>query len=180
MSRESILREMIVKSLDCDLDANFYNKVLVTEYPFLMPRRFDGTRYDTLASDPDIAQVEKEMYMEPYETTELMFWLDGWVRAFGFEFCEELRDQLLKDGRLDEFYFIQVKEKYGELRMYHNGCSDEAQAILDKYTELSRHICCVCGKPATKISKGWICPYCDEHIGNWEYWDIEKDGDPCA
>lgn len=45
--------------------------------------------------------------------------------------------------------------------------------IIDKYEKLSERTCCVCGKPATKISKGWICPYCDEHIGNQSYEVIE-------
>ena len=35
--------------------------------------------------------------------------------------------------------------------------------IVDKYEVLSTHTCVECGKPATKMSTGWICPYCDEH-----------------
>lgn len=34
--------------------------------------------------------------------------------------------------------------------------------IISKYEDLSERTCCKCGKPATKITKGWICPYCDD------------------
>ena len=34
--------------------------------------------------------------------------------------------------------------------------------IIDKYTELSRHTCINCGKPAEWESMGWISPYCDD------------------
>ena len=47
-----------------------------------------------------------------------------------------------------------------KLHKYIDRC--KVDDIVEKYTDLSYRTCCVCGKPATKISKGWICPYCDE------------------
>ena len=44
-----------------------------------------------------------------------------------------------------------------------NKCYDEIQNIIDKYEEISAYTCCECGKPATQITTGWICPYCDDH-----------------
>ena len=43
--------------------------------------------------------------------------------------------------------------------------------IIDKYEELSAHTCINCGKPAVYMSKGWICPYCEDCIaptGNYD------------
>ena len=34
--------------------------------------------------------------------------------------------------------------------------------IINKYESLSKRICIHCGKPATKVSVGWISPWCDE------------------
>ena len=34
--------------------------------------------------------------------------------------------------------------------------------IIEKYTEISKRVCVSCGKPATRITTGWICPFCDE------------------
>ena len=46
--------------------------------------------------------------------------------------------------------------------------------IIEKYEDISGRICAKCGKPATKISRGWICPWCDDHIGDSAYWDINE------
>lgn len=35
-------------------------------------------------------------------------------------------------------------------------------SIIDKYTELSKHICINCGEPAEYVSKGWVSPYCEK------------------
>ena len=42
-----------------------------------------------------------------------------------------------------------IKEKFGELRFY---ASTENEALLDKYTELSRTICEFCGEPGEHIT----------------------------
>jgi hypothetical protein len=65
---------------------------------------------------------------------------------------------------LDKFRFLQVKEKYGMMRLYHSGASEAVNDILDRYEFLSEQVCCECGKPAAAMTRGWICPYCDEHI----------------
>ena len=72
------------------------------------------------------------------------------------------------------YQIADMKEKWGELRVYsfikdyddndwlipsHN--DEEIDKIEIKYIEQSSKICCICGKPATKFSTGWICPYCD-------------------
>lgn len=72
------------------------------------------------------------------------------------------------------YQIADMKEKWGELRVYSyinnydndgwlmpSSNDEEIEAIEEKYVELSCKTCCVCGKPATKMSTGWICPYCD-------------------
>lgn len=86
----------------------------------------------------------------------------GWRLTFGEQMMEELRVQLIKEGCLDTYYPIQVKEKWGALRWYDNGASREVQAIIDKYEVLSAKICIFCGKPATRMTMGWIVPVCND------------------
>ena len=91
---------------------------------------------------------------------------DGWKRAFGKQMCEEIRKILIKGGYLYDYRVAQVKEKFGGLRWYDNGVPSsinrELNDIIDKYEELSYRTCIRCGRPATKISLGWISPFCDE------------------
>jgi len=95
--------------------------------------------------------------------TELDAMEPGWRKAFGIQMCKDIRKQLLKEGNLFKYRILQIKEKWGELCWYDAHSSTEIYKIIEKYEEISRNICIICGKPATKMSTGWICPYCDEH-----------------
>lgn len=123
------------------------NKKLCKRYPFIALRnwRTDEPFYDFT-------------YLDDMPT--------GWRKAFGKDMCEEIRRVLVKANYLNKYRVLQVKEKYGSLRWY-DGCvplsiSRELQDVIDKYEEMSVRTCIRCGRPATKISLGWISPWCDE------------------
>lgn len=99
----------------------------------------------------------------------------GWRKTFGIQMCKEIRTALLKKGwkYLFNYRILQIKEKYGTLRWYDANSTKEIFEIIDKYENLSYHTCINCGKPATKISTGWICPYCDNCIGDRNYTEIK-------
>lgn len=105
---------------------------------------------------------------------------EGWRKAFGINMCEEIREVLIKGNYLNNYRVAQVKEKFGELRWYDEGAPDsiysELQDIIHKYEEISARTCIWCGRPATKISLGWISPWCDscaERMGG-KFRDIDK------
>lgn len=122
---------------------------LLEELPFLYPRNvWTGEKMEDFDFE-DVPDVEGLP--------------EGWQGLF-LQCCRDLVEPLKENNQLESFYFTQTKEKYGSMRMYHNGTSEQAQRILDKYENLSTFTCCVCGKPATKLSLGWVCPYCEEHF----------------
>lgn len=126
---------------------NLKNKKLCKRYPFLIQRDWNDKPLD-------------------YQFTYLDDMPDGWRKAFGTEMCEEIRRVLVKANYLNKYRVLQVKEKYGSLRWY-DGCvplsiSRELQDVIDKYEEMSVRTCICCGRPATKISTGWISPFCDK------------------
>lgn len=94
--------------------------------------------------------------------TELDAMPEGWRKAFGIQMCDELKAQLKKERYLYKYRITQIKEKFGTLRWYDAGSSDNIQKIISKYENTSWNTCIVCGKPASKISGRWISPYCDE------------------
>lgn len=67
---------------------------------------------------------------------------------------------------LYKFRIIDLKEKFGQCRLYINYGSSELYNIIDKYESLSWNTCIKCGKPATHTSKGWISPYCEDCVNN--------------
>lgn len=95
-----------------------------------------------------------------YTEWDAMDGMPGWKKAFGKQYLKELKKQLKKDRYLYQFRITDIKEKYGTLRLYCNGASDEVYKIIDKYENLSYETCIECGKPAKIITDGYILPYC--------------------
>ena len=132
-----------------------YNRWLCMEYPFLIPRnRF----------------TDKEIENYDYTWTELDAMPSGWKKTFGVQMCEEIAKVLKKADYLYDYRITQIKEKWGELCWYDRGAPgiihDELCDIIEKYQDLSRTICCVCGAPAEYVTTSWIGYYCDEHSKN--------------
>lgn len=81
---------------------------------------------------------------------------EGW-----YGILKSLIEELIEDGW--DKQICQVKEKYGGLRFYTNGGGENHHKIINKYEEMSRETCEVCGEPGTQRSGGWIQTLCDEH-----------------
>lgn len=125
------------------------NKNLCEKYPFLVPRnRFSGKVVDDYN----------------YSYTELDAMPDGWRIAFGEKMCEEIMQELNKiENEKVRFSYriVQIKEKFGYLRWYTNWSTIGLDNIVRKYEQISERTCIRCGAAATKISDGWISPWCD-------------------
>ena len=162
------------------------NKALCERYPFLIPRNvWTGKRITDGAgywSDSDKVPEYN------YEWTLLDNMPEGWRKAFGEQMCEEMREALIDEGRLDDYVITDIKEKYGGLRWYSYGETERTIKIIHKYEELSHRTCIRCGAPATVVTTGWINPYCDDclprdnnapddHMSIEEYFDEVTDYD---
>ena len=73
-----------------------------------------------------------------------------------------------EDG-LSEISFVQVKEKFGRLRVYTTYSDDTIEGMVDMASELSGRTCENCGNPG-EIARysGWyrpLCPKCaEDHV----------------
>lgn len=113
------------------------------EYPFLIPRDIEGNRYEEF----DYEYIGLEIPV-------------GWRKLF-FQMCADIKPILEKEDAMDDFYFLQVKEKYNELVCYSNGATSlEVEEILQKYKYLSRYVCTKCGRPADYETRGYLASYC--------------------
>lgn len=84
----------------------------------------------------------------------------------------EINEALLRAGGkklTKEYEITQIKEKFGGLRWYDNGAPTEVHKIIEKYSYIADHTCIICGRPATVRTSGWICPYCDDCVGDQAY-----------
>ena len=118
-------------------------------------------------------------YTEENGPSETYTWQDeipeGWQKAFCPQIWDELKEILERHNYLNEFRFVQIKEKYGELCLY-SGLFDEITKWEIKYGKLSEKICIHCGKPAKYMSLGWISPWCEDcakENNNYYFVDID-------
>lgn len=85
----------------------------------------------------------------------------GWFDII-HEMCVKLKALLVNPG--DEgFTFHQVKEKFGELRVYPSRSTPEIEKILDEAVAKSLTVCEVCGSTTdvkTQSKYGWISTEC--------------------
>lgn len=138
------------------------NKRLCDKFPFLIPsNRWSGKKINS-GEDGYWPGNQGVIPKWNYEYTELDDMPDGWRMAFGEQMCEEILEELRANNMVDKYRILQIKEKYGQLRFYDNGFTQHGYDIISKYTEISERTCINCGKPATKISTGWISPWCDD------------------
>ena len=120
-------------------DENVY---LSRKYPYLFNK--DGTPYDF---EDDVGEG----------------WKDLCIRTF-----EKIADAYIKyDTELQRFALIQMKEKFGGLRIYLGGMAtglyDEVYDIVSNAEEESYTICEKCGKPGKLRDTGWMKTLCEEH-----------------
>lgn len=90
----------------------------------------------------------------------------GWQKAFGKELTEDIvkalrADRIPKRKWTEALQFQDIKEKYGELRLYAT-TTERVAGVLGKYECLSIGYCQNCGKPARYITSGWISYLCED------------------
>jgi len=57
----------------------------------------------------------------------------------------------------------QVKEKFGSLRFYMNGSTDEMEAWISAAEDESERTCETCGAPGKNSGSVWLKTACEEH-----------------
>ena len=117
-------------------------KEIVAKYPFLKMR-----------ADSNCSYKDTKWPMMALELP------DGWYDLF-FQLCDDIKDLVPED-----FYFIQVKEKYNSLICYSANSTPEVNLILDKYAKMAYYVCTVCGAPADKLTTNYIASFCE---GCWK------------
>jgi hypothetical protein len=88
---------------------------------------------------------------------------DGWADVI--EATLWLVQQRAKVSALD-VKVTQVKEKFGQLRIYHRGGDESIGAVFDIAELVSGCVCEMCGMPGGVISiEGWLQARCGQHSG---------------
>lgn len=139
------------------------NKELIKKYPWIWP------------VDYNFKPIPESEYNYSFTMLDCEF-PKGWKDTFGEQMCEDIKKVLVKYKLEDNFKILQLKEKFGSMRLYFAGltksevskkCNEELREVINKYENISSKTCHICGKPARYLSQGWICPYCEECAENY-------------
>lgn len=121
------------------------NKELCDKYPFL--KKYDWT--DNFLG---------------YETTWQDNLPEGWKKAMCPQIWDELKQILVDANYLEEFRFVDIKEKFGVLRLGYSGLEDKYMKRFgrweSKYEEMSTYSCIDCGEEVDYMRLNWISYYC--------------------
>jgi hypothetical protein len=86
---------------------------------------------------------------------------DGWYNILDNLFANIKRE--LECNPIKDFYIIQVKEKFGSLRVYTSYSTERIEQLIDWAEETSLETCENCGREAEVDYSGWVkvlCPKC--------------------
>ncbi len=122
------------------------NRHLIEKYPWLLPRN---------------VWTGKVLKDYNYMFTEFDAMPPGWNKAFGLLLAADIDAELRKYNAQNTFRIVQLKEKYGEIRLYYSGGVGDIDSIINAYSYISQRVCVDCGKlDVPMINDGWMCPTC--------------------
>lgn len=84
---------------------------------------------------------------------------DGWFNIIDTT-CKVIQDYLDSKPAVHQVEFVQVKEKFGGLRMYARGGDDYTFGVISMAESLSFKTCERCGNPGKETHIGWIFTLC--------------------
>lgn len=89
---------------------------------------------------------------------------DGWFKIF-----HELNKQIdyyltnINPTVKPDFYWSQVKEKFGTPAWYYNGGDDIISSLVAYYEGRCQYVCEVCGEDGKLRGRGWYYTSCNAH-----------------
>lgn len=125
-------------------------------------------KIDNFFSQEDFnrALIKKHPWLAIREDDDYVTWLDimppGWYKAFGLQMVEDIQKALDREPKQlrGSFQIIDVKEKYGSLRVYTVPYIEGVEEMIAKYENMSQHFCCYCGKGLDKPTFLSLCDVC--------------------
>ena len=115
---------------------------------------------------------EEEMIDNEPKTSYELFGVEcgnGWKPLIDryFKWIEEYNNDKSEENKIET---LQIKEKFGSLRIYPSSYTDELHNLIEKLEEESSNICEECGKHIEEpiIKNHWIYPLCEDCFNSME------------
>ena len=124
-------------------------------------------RADRIKKDPKVIELtEKYPLLFKEGCLQVGFHLPaGWEALVG-SLCHTIENQLehfVPEEIRGEIYVVQIKEKFGTLRVYLNQSTPYIDGAIELAEALSYKICEMCGNSGTLRQGGYVRTLCDAH-----------------
>lgn len=144
------------------------NRELLRKYPFLRP-------------SPICVKSTSLRYKKyDYSFTRADFIYPGFMKAFGSDLFDELRNKLLETDDLYNFKFIiPAADPFGGFNFFakflenFHGNKKDITDIYDKYMNIAKHTCPRCGKNRDADWERESCDNCKLETGLRVYFELE-------
>jgi hypothetical protein len=164
----------------CQRNGKARTSIVLTAYEQLTKRKYVKLLKNTLGKSRRLAQMTEGQILKKYK--RFFGGKDNLVDGYGLQcddgwypLIEELLGQIVKAKPSKDFKIVQIKEKFGGLRVYVNGFTDEIRKLIDTYADRSFKTCEWCGKTKNvKLRRrtGVIKTLCDIDYKTWK--DYER------
>lgn len=116
--------------------------------------------------EQEIVQAYPHMfpdYGKPLHTMNSFQIGEGWMTLVK-NLVEEISQHQDSTPECEPVQFVQIKEKFGELRVYTHGGDDQVDYMIAQAETASRTVCEVCGLPGSvRKDLMWLAALCDAH-----------------
>ena len=86
---------------------------------------------------------------------------DGWYALID-RMCAQIEPMIEPASEDESVYFVQIKEKFGELRAYLSWQTERMDEFIRQAEAESSRTCEVCGEPGRNVGDNWIFIRCEE------------------
>lgn len=161
-------------------------KEFAERYPFVQIRQWDrDTRTNKLCfyeEDDEYGNKKGDPYLE--------FYINDWYGWSDILLCwaekvKPIYDALSKENQ-EKFYIEQLKEKYGDMRLYTSVSNEQIERYTDMVEHLSTYTCMQCGHLSKssdgkklltwRTRGGWVSYQCKSCAKKFMYKDIKEYG----
>lgn len=112
------------------------------------------------------SQELKQKYKHLFQPGGLLAVSDGWLPSI--ELMLQEIDEYLKQQNIQSFEILQIKEKFGQLRVYTSEGDEQLYAIIRKAAKEIDKTCEICGTEGQlQMVEGWLGVRCERHKDSW-------------
>lgn len=87
----------------------------------------------------------------------------GWLGLLN-ALCRTLQNHIDDYPDARKLLIVQIKEKWGGLRIYVNGGDAFSKGAIALAAEVSLTTCEVCGQPGSLVGESWVSVRCAQHL----------------